>query len=171
MKRLVILGCSGSGKTTLAVAVGRRLGLPVVHLDVLFWRPGWQEPDMFEFRERVEEMLAGDAWVSDGNYRSTFDLRLPRADLVVMLERSRWLCLWRVLWRALVQRHRRPDLPAGCPERPDWDLLKYIWTFRRIALASLEAARVAFGPDVPVIRLRSNREVRAFLVSFPAAPV
>src|SRR5437899_8742589 len=90
LRRVVVLGCSGSGKSTLGWQLGRRLGLPVVHLDVLYWRPGWQEPDTASFRARTAAAGAGDAWISEGNYRETFDLRLPRADTVIILELPRW---------------------------------------------------------------------------------
>jgi len=167
MRRVVILGCSGSGKTTLAVEMGNRLGLPVVHLDPLYWRPGWQAPDTAGFLARVADALVGDGWVSEGNFRETFPLRLPRADAVIILQRSRWLCLWRVLWRAIFERHTRPDLPAGCPEHPDWPLLKFIWRFERVTWPNIEAARIAHGADVPVTRLRSSREIASFLATLP----
>src|SRR5450631_2597540 len=116
MRRIVILGCSGSGKSTLARRLGARLGLPVVHLDVLFWEPGWTEPDNAAFRARVGAAIAGDAWVSDGNYTTrTFDLRLPRADLIVWMDTPRLVCLARTLKRSALARPR-PDLPVGCEE-------------------------------------------------------
>jgi adenylate kinase family enzyme len=170
MRRVVILGCSGSGKTTLAVRLGERLSLPLVHLDPLYWRPGWQKPDTDGFRARVAEAVAGDEWISEGNYRETFDLRLPRADAVIILERSRFLCLWRVLWRSVVRRGKRPDLPAGCPEHTDWELLKFIWRFKKITWPGIEAARIEHGPRVPVFRLRNEREIDAFLVAIPRSP-
>jgi adenylate kinase family enzyme len=40
MERVIIIGCGGSGKSTLARQLGERTGLPVVHLDKLFWNPG-----------------------------------------------------------------------------------------------------------------------------------
>src|SRR5579863_2517457 len=86
LRRVVILGGSGTGKSTLARELGQHIGLPVVHLDVLYWRPGWQEPDTAGFRARTAAAIAGDAWISEGNYRETFDLRLPRADTVIILE-------------------------------------------------------------------------------------
>lgn len=63
MQRIVILGNAGSGKSTLARALGKRLDLPVVHLDTLFWEPGWVEPDAEQFRLRVSEAIATDAWI------------------------------------------------------------------------------------------------------------
>jgi adenylate kinase family enzyme len=59
MERVVILGCAGTGKSTLARRLGAKTGLPVVHLDALFWEPGWQESDPAVFRQRVTEALAG----------------------------------------------------------------------------------------------------------------
>ena len=92
MQRIVILGCSGAGKSTFAQALGARLGLPVVHLDALFWRPGWKEPEPESFRMAVAAAVAGDAWITDGNYAGrTFDLLLPRADAVLFVHQPRWL--------------------------------------------------------------------------------
>jgi adenylate kinase family enzyme len=170
MRRVIILGCSGSGKTTLAVQLGERLNLPVVHLDPLYWRPGWQAPDTEGFRARVAHAIAGDAWVSEGNYRETFDLRLPRAAAVIILKRSRWLCLWRVLRRSIFERGKRRDLPMGCPEHTDWGLLKFIWRFERTTWPGIEAARVEHGSDVPTFRLHSEREISAFLATLPQEP-
>ena len=134
MQRVVILGCSGAGKSTFARALGSRLGLPVVHLDALFWQPGWKEPDNQAFRAAVASAIAGDAWISDGNYVSrTFDLRLPRADTVIFVHQPRWLCAFRILWRwltSLVGR-TRADLAPGCPETFDWKFLLWTWNFQR----------------------------------------
>jgi adenylate kinase family enzyme len=167
MRRIVILGCSGSGKTTLAVQLGERLGLPVVHLDPLYWEPGWRASDPTVFLARVAAALAGDAWVSEGNYRETFPLRLPRADVVIILHCPRWRLLRRVLWRSLFERNTRRDLPAGCPEHLDWPLLKFIWRFDRVTWPGIEAARQEHGRDIPVIRLGNEREIAAFLANLP----
>ncbi|HTV90187.1 MAG TPA: hypothetical protein VME41_14330 [Stellaceae bacterium] len=167
LRRIVVLGCAGSGKTTLAVCLGERLDLPVVHLDLLYWRPGWQARDTAGFLARVAASLASDAWVSEGNYRETFPLRLPRADAVIIIDRSRWLCLWRVVRRSCFRRGRRPDLPLGCPEKVDWEFLKFIWRFRKRTWPRIEADRRAYGQGVPVIRLRSKRQIHTFLAALP----
>lgn len=171
MQRIVILGNAGSGKSTLARALGQRLGLPVVHLDKLFWEPGWAEPDAEQFRARVREAISANAWVCEGNYaRRTFDLRLPRADLIIWLDTPRLTCLGRVIMRSLLNRPR-PDLPAGCREKLDrafLTFLDFVWHFDRGYRPGIEAVRLAVGPQVPVVHLHTPRQVGAFLERLPA---
>lgn len=166
MQRIVILGNAGSGKSTLARLLGKRLDLPVVHLDTLFWEPGWVEPDAVRFRERVRNAIATDAWICEGNYaRRTFDLRLPRADLVIWLDTPRLTCLMRVLVRSAMNRPR-PDLPAGCTEKLDrafLAFLKFVWQFDHGYRQGIEAVRMAMGPDVPVVNLSGARQIRGFV--------
>lgn len=169
MRRVVILGNAGSGKSTLARRLGERLGLPVVHLDVLFWEPGWTEPDNEAFRARVRAAIAGDSWVCEGNYLSrTFDLRLPRADQVIWLDTPRLTCVRRVIVRSALARPRA-DLAAGCEEGffgNDFpEFLAYTWNYDAKSRPRLDAARQAIAPDVPVVHLSGSRQIDTFLSS------
>jgi adenylate kinase family enzyme len=170
MKRVVIVGCAGGGKSTLARRLGERLRLPVTHLDAVFWGPGWSELPIPAFRAKIAEITAGDAWITDGNYAgATFDLRLPRADLLIMVERPRIVCLWRAVRRALLgYMDRGVPLAPGCEERFDARFmarLRFIWNYQRVNVPIIEAARLAHGPDVPVVRLTSDAQIAAFLAS------
>jgi adenylate kinase family enzyme len=165
-QRIVIVGCSGSGKSTLARKLARQLGLPVVHLDVLYYGPGWKKSSVTEFRTRITAAHRGEAWISEGNFASwTFEIRLPRAEAIKALERPRWLCLWRVVWRAVAERRNRPDLPLGCREQIDRDLVDFIWNYGKVGRLEMEAARFDYGPNVPMVRLNGDREIAAFLAS------
>jgi adenylate kinase family enzyme len=155
-KRIVLLGCGGAGKTTLARRLGERSGAPVICLDAL-WRPEWGRGEVERFRTMLVEAHAADAWISDGNFAlATFDIRLPQADLVVWLDRSRLVCAWRALGRVFRpgEAHRLGGLG---------DVLRFIWGFERINRPRIEAARLEHGPDVPVVHLRNDREIAAFL--------
>jgi adenylate kinase family enzyme len=167
MRRVVILGTAGSGKSTLARRMGKRLGIPVVHLDALNWEPGWKALTIEEFRSRLAEAIAGDAWITDGNYAIlTFDLRMPRADLVIWVERPAIYCAWRVFKRAIrSQFSADEDLARGCKEHMGklLDRLRFIAKFNRVNRPRIEAALRAQGPDVPVIVLRGDDEISAFL--------
>jgi adenylate kinase family enzyme len=123
--RIVILGCAGAGKTTLAQELGKRTGVPVISLDAI-WQPHWREKDVPAFRTLVEKTHADDQWISDGSFaRATFDLRLPRATLVVWLERSKLFCAWRAITRVfrVGESHRISKLGA---------VLAFIWKFERV---------------------------------------
>jgi adenylate kinase family enzyme len=170
MRRIIVVGSQGSGKTSLSRNLGRKLELPVVHLDVLYWRPGWKASDTASFRARVTEAIAGEEWVVDGSFSGlAFDLTLARADLLVVIDRPRWLCQWRILWRSAFDRDTtRPDLPEGCPEQFDWKLMREAWRYDTKRAPVIEAERLQYGPDVPVVRLRRDRDIQGFLASVSA---
>src|SRR5947209_3777768 len=132
-RRVIVTGLAGSGKSTLSLALAAKTGLPVVHLDLVFWKPGWVAPPDDEFREQQRGVLAGNAWIADGNYGETLDLRLERADAVVVLDTPWWRCAGRAFLRGL----RMPDqLPEGCTYtrwerlRDEWQLIPRIWRIR-----------------------------------------
>src|SRR5262249_34982059 len=97
--RFVILGSAGTGKTTLARRISQQLRIPHLCLDAI--RASFAYPeDMAGFRAELARAHAADAWVSDGNFAQvSFDIRLPRAELIVWLERPRWLCMARSILR------------------------------------------------------------------------
>lgn len=136
MQRILILGCSGAGKSTLARQLGDILNLPVTHLDKLYWQPGWVEGDDDDLRRKVTAVVETPAWIVDGGYFQTYDLRFPRADAIVYLDYPRRLCLSRVLKRiATTYGQVRVDMAPGCPEQIDWEFFRYIWTFNRLRRA------------------------------------
>jgi adenylate kinase family enzyme len=166
MQRILLIGCSGGGKSTLARRLGEKLGLPVIHLDVLFWKPGWVESSYEEFRPRVEAAVAGERWIIDGNFSRTFDIRMPRADTIVWIDQPRWLCLWRAFWRSLTQFGRvRADLAPGCPEQFDPGFYAFIWNFRKKNNAGIEEALATLGRHARLFHLRSDAEIAAFLAA------
>jgi adenylate kinase family enzyme len=171
MRRIIVVGCPGSGKTRLALKLGRKLGLPVVHLDVLYWWPGWKASDKASFRVRVADAIAGEGWVVDGSFSGlAFDLTLARADTLIVIERSRWLCLWRITWRSVFDRDgTRPDLPEGCPELFDGNLMREVWRYNADRRPRIEAERLEYGAEVPVVRLSNDREIEVFLDARPQA--
>ncbi|MEM6769010.1 MAG: AAA family ATPase [Bacteroidota bacterium] len=165
--RLLIIGCSGSGKSTLARALAARTGLPVIHLDQEYFGPDWTEPSQEVWRARVAKLVERDAWVMDGNFSGTFDLRMPRTDTIVFLNRSTWRCLWRVLKRTVKYYGTvRPGSAPGCKERFDGEFLHYVLMYnatRRPGIFRTLQEQEQAGKEVFV--LRSDDEVQNFLAS------
>ena len=163
MNRIAVIGCSGSGKSTLARQLGESLGVPVVHLDCLFWKPGWVESPREEFAQRVRDVVSHDRWVLDGTYRFTWHIVMPRVDTIVFLDFPRTICLWRVIARYLAHRGRtRQDVTDGCPEKIDLEFVEFIWTFpvdyRPRIIERLNQSR----PDQRLIVLRDAADVARF---------
>ena len=132
MERILIIGCPGAGKTTLALELGKKRNLPVVHLDQLWWKGNWETVTREEFDSRLAMALNMDQWIIDGNYSRTMEMRLEKCDTIIYLDFSRWTCLWGAVSRYLHNLGKvRPDMPAGCIERLDWDHLKFIWNFNK----------------------------------------
>jgi adenylate kinase family enzyme len=164
VQRVLVIGSGGAGKSTLAVRLGERTGLPVVHLDRLYWRPGWVPTPRDEWPRTVAALLARDRWVMDGNYGGTLDQRLRACDTVVFLDLPRAVCAWRVVGRALRFRGRsRPDMGEGCPERVTYEFLRWIWHYPRRARPEVLRKLAALAADKTVVVLRSDAEVERFV--------
>ena len=163
MKRIVIIGCPGSGKTRLARALGERLNLPVVHLDRLWWKSDWEKVSREKFDARLENALKLESWIIDGNYNRTMDDRLAACDTIVYLDYSRWACLWGLCQRILGSYGKtRADLPDGCPERFDWEFVKYVWNFNENNRV-INYTRIAKYKHAKAIVLKNRKEACRFL--------
>jgi adenylate kinase family enzyme len=162
---VLVIGSGGAGKPTLARELAAATGLPLVHLDRLYWRPGWVPTPTDEWRDVVRHLVERDAWVIDGNFASTLRLRLEAADTAVFLDVPRARCLARIVRRRFRFHGRtRPDLTPGCPEHVDWEFVRWIWTYpshrRPGVLALLREFERAGGR---AIVLRTRGDVAAFL--------
>jgi adenylate kinase family enzyme len=159
--RVAVVGSGGAGKSTFSRELGGRTGIPVVHLDQHFWRPGWVETPRDEWRAVQRDLLGGPRWIADGNYGGTLDVRLERADTVIILALSRWVCTSRVLRHTL--RHRGRDVQAeGCPERFELKFVRWVWAYPVSSRRRLDAA-LARHPHLRVVELASPRSVRRYL--------
>lgn len=163
MKRIMIVGGPGSGKSTLARQLGARFDLPVVHMDALYWQPGWVERPKAEVYDAVADFTQRAAWVVDGNYSDTLDLRAARAEMAVFLDLPRRLRMWRIARRTVRYfGQSRPDMAPGCPERVSREFFVYAWNYdtdgRAGMLRYLEAQ-----PQMAIRHLRSRGDVARFL--------
>lgn len=162
--KILIVGCCGAGKTYLAHELARKTGLPLIHFDKEYYGPNWQRPAPEAWQTKVKTLTAQPQWIMDGNYYSTLEMRLNFADTVIFVDAKRPVCLFRVLKRVFSVKHRkREDMAAGCRERLDWELLKYVWRFpqnmRPRILTLLNAGKSN------IIILRNRQQTAAFLKS------
>ena len=130
MERILIIGNAGSGKTTFAKELARKLSLPLVHLDRLYWCGNWEHLSREEFDTLLQNELEKPQWIIDGNYSRTMELRLQKCDTVIWLDYNRFVCIWGWLKRVIRNWGKsRPDMGPQCNERLDMEFAKWLWTF------------------------------------------
>ena len=159
-RRILVVGSGGAGKSMLAIQLGRRLALPIVHLDALYWRPGWQPNPAAEWRDTGQRIVARDAWIIDGNYSGSLDLRLPVCDAVVFLDIPRSICLCRVVKRRLKAYFRSgSEVAPGCPTRLTWEFLRWVWQYPTVARARVQKPLESLPTGVELIVVSSTAQV------------
>ena len=164
MNRILIIGSGGAGKSTFARELRAILDLPVIHLDQVYWKAGWEKPSREEWARTVDSLIAQHEWIMDGNFGGTLPQRVKRADAIILLDISRWVCLWRVAKRFVKYRGRhRPDMTPGCHERFDFEFIRWIWNYPSKSRPAKLALLSVTGPDQRVVILHSGREVKRFL--------
>ena len=149
-RRILVLGPSGVGKTYTSIRLSRYLNLPVIHLDAEFWRPGWIP-------------TAQEVWrIMDGTYESTLHMRIPTADTIILIERSRYYCLAGAFIRYLKNGSRsRIDIPSGQTLEPAF--LRYIWSYRKKTGPLIRKMIDEHAVGTPVIYIRKRREIKTLL--------
>lgn len=164
MRRVLVIGPGGAGKSTLAKRLGERLEIEVLHLDRFYWSPGWIEMPKAEWLKTVKELLAREAWIMDGNYSGTLDIRFEACDTIIFLDMARTLCLWRVLKRAVMYRNRsRPDMAEGCTEHLSLEFILWIWNYPRRTRPKIIRMLESNHKGKRIVWLRTSTEVESFL--------
>ena len=135
MRRIVVVGAPGSGKTTTAAEISRRLDVPRIELDALYWGPDWTPVDNDTLRERFGAAAARNEWVIDGNYFSAGSAEIvwPRADTIVFLDLRKRAVVRRLFTRTMRRATQRTELWSGNREtiRNSFlerdSILRFVW--------------------------------------------
>lgn len=172
-RRVLVAGTSGSGKTTLASRIARQLGIPHVEIDALYHGPNWTPRE--SFLDDVSGLVAEDVWVTEWQYSSARAVLAARAELVVWLDVSVATVMRQVTVRTMRRRLRREVLWNGNREPSLWTaftdpdhIIRWAWKTRR-RTAERVVALMGERPELPVVRLQSHREARAWLAGPLAA--
>lgn len=127
--RIMIFGRPGSGKSTFALALSKKLSIPLYHLDKYFFVFNWVMRDYEEFLEDQYTIVAQKDWIIDGNSLQSIQIRYSEADVCIYFNYPRLTCLWRLIKRNFMKDPAIEDKAQGCKERISWQLIKYMWTF------------------------------------------
>ena len=134
MKRILIIGNGGSGKSTFAKKLHQKLNLELIHLDNLFWKPNWIQTPKLEWHNVVQELIQKEKWIIDGNFNSTLEMRIEKADTIIFFDMKRKTCLWNATKRIIKGKYfkvERNDITKGCNEKFDTEFFRWIWNYNK----------------------------------------
>ena len=164
MKKIAVVGSPGSGKSTFARALHDITHIELIHLDVLFWKPGWVETPRNVWIKTQEELIKIEEWIIDGNYQSTIDIRLNAADTIIFLDMPRFLCIWRVIKRHFMYLGKsRTDMAKDCPEKMSAEYIWEVWNFPNNKRKKLIQKLSPLSKDKQLIWLSSSQQIATFL--------
>ena len=158
MKKVIVIGCPGSGKSTVSRALHNKTGIPLYHLDMMYWNADKTTVEKSVFLERLSAVLEKDAWIIDGNYGSTMELRMAACDTVIFLDYPLDVCL-----DGIRERRGKPrsDMPWIETEE-DEEFIEFIKSYNEQQKPKVLELLKKYA-DKNIIIFRSREQVDAFL--------
>ena len=158
MQRIIVIGCPGSGKSRLSRALHNKTGIPLYHLDMMYWNADKTTVEKSVFLERLSAVLEKDAWIIDGNYGSTMELRMAACDTVIFLDYLLDVCLDGIRAR---RGKPRSDMPWIETEE-DAEFIEFIKSYSEQQKPKVLELLEKYG-DKNIVILRSREQADAFL--------
>ena len=158
MKKVIVIGCPGSGKSTVSRALHNKTGIPLYHLDMMYWNADKTTVEKSEFLERLSDVFEKDEWIIDGNYSSTMELRMAACDTVIFLDYPLDVCL-----DGIRERRGKPrsDMPWIETEE-DSEFIEFIKNYNEQQKSKVLELLKKYS-DKNIIILESREQADAFL--------
>ena len=158
MQRIIVIGCPGSGKSRLSRALHNKTGIPLYHLDMMYWNADKTTVEKSAFLERLSAVLEKDRWIIDGNYGSTMELRMAACDTVIFLDYPREVCLDGI-------KERRGKLRSDMPwieTEEDAEFIEFIKNYNEQQKPKVLELLEKYS-DKNIVIFKSREEANAFL--------
>ena len=161
IKRIAVIGICAAGKSVFGRELARRIGLPLFHMDNLFWKGKWEAIPEEEYLAKEQELIQQDEWIIEGYVDEKEAERLKLADLILYLDYSGIRVFSRVIRRWW--KHRRVARPELHEEALDSMSIRDLWVaLMRLERPGIEAALQRVDQS-KVIRFHSPKELQRFI--------
>lgn len=92
-------------------------GYPHIELDALSWLPNWQSKSDDRLLVDLEDALKQETWILDGNYSNTIPVKWKNVEVVIWLDYTFSLTIYRVTKRVFKRILSREELWPGTGNR------------------------------------------------------
>lgn len=167
MKRVIVIGCPGAGKSTFARKLSVKTGLPLHYLDMIWHLPDRTTLSREEFVKHLEQIIADDEWIIDGNYLHTIPLRLKHCDTVCFFDLPVDVCLAGAAERI---GKAREDMP-WTENALDDEFRQWIIDFPTQQKPVIDSLLSEYGQKVSIVVFHTREEADAFINSLPPPPI
>ena len=161
MNKVIVIGGSGSGKSTFARKLRDVTGLPLYHLDNVFWNEDKTHVSREVFDRRLDVILGYKRFIIDGEYGRTIERRIAAADTIFYFDIPLQDRLDGAVARVGIV---HPDLPwteeKFDPEFEKW-IREYDTDQRPVTLSLLEKYN-----EKEIIIFKSRSEADEYILNF-----
>ncbi|NBT86199.1 MAG: adenylate kinase [Alphaproteobacteria bacterium] len=168
-RRIIIVGTSGSGKSTLGREISKKLGIPSIELDTLFWQPNWVRSPLEVFIEKIDKLTNQKSWVIDGNYSQVRHITFTKGDTLIWLDYPFYLIFYRAFKRSFCRIFKKEKLWGTNYETlsrffsKNSILVWVIQTHRKRKKTYTRIINQGEYSNLHVIRLKSPKETKELL--------
>ena len=135
IKRIYVTGGAGVGKTTLTKRLGETTGFPMFELDWVLWsrNDDGERGLATDHVKKIGEIAAQPVWIADGSFMGLAQEIWRTADLIIFLNASLKVMLWKVFWR-----HAKAELRRN-NRHPRWLML---FKFMKVIVRSYRSPEI-----------------------------
>ena len=162
-KKIIVIGNNGSGKSYFSKRLAEITNLPLIHLDLLYWRPNWAHPSQEEWTQIQRKLVRQSKWIIDGMHISTLEIRFKEADAIYFLDIDTSVCLESVNKREIQE---RTDFPNYLNKKQDnfESLIKGLLEFEEKRKPKIIEMHNKY-PNKDFILLKTRKEINDYLNS------
>lgn len=158
-KKILVIGCPGSGKSYFTRELSNKTGIKRYYLDCIYWQENWVSLPKSDFIKEIDKIMATDEWIIDGNYQSTLEYRIEKANTIYFLDIPEEVCVASEKER---RGKKREDLPDYLQEDEDPEFINFIRKFKENGRVIILELLQKYS-DKEIIIFTSRDEVNNYL--------
>ena len=164
MKKVIIIGCPGAGKSYFAKKLHHITKIPLYHLDMIWHKPDKTHISRAEFDNELLKIFQKEAWILDGDYSRTMEMRMQACDTIILFDIPYEICKQGIEKR---QGIKRDDMP-WYSFQIDTDLLNEVKHYIPQQRPKVERLLDKFRYSKEIIIFKTREEAEEWLTKIPS---